>query len=293
MKRSPFLTLLPVALVAQTAAPLAPIQDRLRTEGPAIEQLVKELKLSEALERAKALLPTTVEPFDKEKIGGSYASYQRFYATARAYYLAATVSRDFGQWESALEYVKKARELSQENAVATKESLGKAIEAYKYDSLLKKGQIDGNADYIKWIKSLAKPTAEEVQQLESVKKMEEGLVNNNKWIEIFQKSIDHAEAEAKSLGNQVDPFEKMITKETDELANYKFPNDKVKYVEGIVSSKPYMETVKGWAKGDQLSFFNRLAVLDPSNKRVQKEIGLLTGQPVEEPAPTPKGKKKK
>lgn len=281
---------LPAALVAQ--APATPAANPLvafQKEAPAVEQLLASYQNLEALQKAETLLPETVAPFDGSNFSAAYNSYLRLWATSRLHALAGKAAQSAGQWEKALEYYKKAVEIGKGNAASTAEHLGKGIEAYKEDIAVKKGQLEGNADYIKELRAKTDPNADEKQQLEAVKGWEDGIVTNEKWMGNFQKAIDHAKADAASLEAYIPAVEKQIADQLDQLEKYRFKNDKVKFVEGVVSSKPYMDQIKAMEKADQAAFFYRLAVLDPANKRVQREIDLLAGKsPAAEAA---KGKK--
>jgi tetratricopeptide (TPR) repeat protein len=292
MKLTRLLPLVPFALVAQAPPAQPSMGERFRTESPVIEKMLADLQYPEALQRAEALVATPAEPFDKTRTPTGYASYQRFWATGRAYFLAANAARMNGLWEKARDYYQKALDVAKENVVGTREVLTRGIADLKADTLAKRGQIDGNADYIKWIKSLPKPSSEELQQLELIKKMEEGITNNDKWIGLFNKAMEHTEAEAKSLATHPEAMAKEIAAQEEQLENYKFKNDKVKFVEGITSSKPYMDSIRAMAKPDALYNLYRLSVLDPENKRILREIDILLGKPVG-PEPLPVKPKKK
>lgn len=291
MKRIAFFAL-PAALVAQApATPAANPLAAFQKEAPAVEQLLSALQYAEAQQKAESLLPAEVAPFDGSNFSAAYNSYLRLWATSRLYTLAGKAAQSAGQWEKALEHYKKAVEIGKGNATSTAEHLGKGIQAYKDDIQVKKGQLEGNADYIKELRAKTNPNADDKQQLESVKGWEEGIVTNEKWMANFQKAIDHAKADAASIEPYVTSVEKQIADQIDQLDKYKFKNDKVKFVEGVVSSKPYMDQIRSMGKPDQAAFFYRLAVLDPSNKRVQREIDTLAGKAVAA-EPAPKGKKK-
>lgn len=294
MTRHLLLLATPALLVAQAPAP-APVNyiAVFQKEGPAIDQLLKDLKFQEALEKAEGLLPKEVAPFDKATFGGAYNSYLRLWATSRLYAQAGKAAQACGQWEKSLEHFKKAVEIGKGNAESTKDILGKGIEAYKQDILGKKGMIEGNAEYVKRLKELQSPTEDEKKQIAMVDQWHADIATAEKWQSNFQKAIDHAKADADSIAQNVPAVEKFISDETETLDKYKFKNDKVKYVEGIVSSKPYLDSIRtNLPKGDQLSFFLRLAVLDPANKKVQQQIDLLQGKATAPLAPEKPAKKK-
>lgn len=295
MRRSLAL-LIPAALVAQAPAPQATYNasERYRTDSPAVEKLLAEFQYPEALAKAESLLPPegAIPAFDKEKAGGAYNSYATYYAIGRLYFNAGRAAQYCGQWEKAQDYFAKALDIAKKNAVATKEALTKHIENLQHDTKLRKGQLDGNADIIKDLREKqGKGTMneEEKQQMEMVKGLEAGVASNEKWAGNFQKAIDHAAGEAKVLESYPTDLKTQIEKQAEDLEKYKFKNDKVKFVEGCVSNKAYVESIRAMAKPDALAFFYRLAVLAPENKKVQSEIDRLLGKAPEPPAK--KGKK--
>ncbi len=292
--RRTLVLLAPAVLLAQVPAPQPTFNasERFRLEYPAVEKLLSEFQYPEALAKAETILPPegSIPAFDKERAGGTYSSYATYYAIGRLYFVAGRAAQYSGQWEKAFEFFTKARDISKQNADATKEAFTKHLEGLNYDSLLKRGQLEGNADVIKELKEKeAKGTLndEEKQQIELVKGLESGLANNLKWADNFKKAMDHAAAEAKSMESYPDDLKKQIDQQIEDLDKYKFKNDKVKFIEGYMASKPYIDQLRALDKGNALANLYRFKVLSPENKKVQAEIDRLLGK-----APEPvKGKR--
>lgn len=288
--------LIPAALFAQAPAPQAAYNasERFRNDSPAVEKLLAEFQYPEALAKAESLLPPEggIPAFEKDKAGGTYNSYLTYYAIGRLYFNAARAAQYSGQWEKAQDYFSKALDIAKKNAAASKEAFGKHIENLQYDTKLRKGQLDGNADIIKELREKqGKGTLaeEEKQQMEMVNGLEAGVASNEKWAGNFQKAIDHAAGEAKNFESYPSDLKKQIDQEIEDLEKYKFKNDKVKFVEGYLSSKPYMDQLRALDKTNSLANLYRFRTLSPDNKKVQAEIDRLLGKTPEPPAK--KGKK--
>ncbi len=292
--------LIPAVLMAQAPAPQAAYNasERFRTEGPALDKLLAEFQYPEALAKAESLLPPdgALPAFEKVKAGGTYASYATYYAIGRLYFNAGRAAQYCGQWEKALEYFTKAKDVAKQNADLSKEAFKEHIANLKQDTLLRKGQLDGNADVIKELREKeAKGTlnAEEKQQMDMVKSMDTGIASNEKWSANFQKAVDHAAGEAKAMESYPGDVKSQIDAQIEDLDKYKFKNDKVKFVEGYMASKPYMDQLRAMDKSNALANLYRFRVLSPDNKKVQAEIDRLMGKTVETSAPAKKDKKGK
>ena len=77
--------------------------------------------------------------------------------------------------------------------------------------------------------------------------------------------------------------------EEELLATYKFKNDKVKFVEGVMASKNYFDA---YSENQKIQALYRLNVLSPDNKAVLRAIEVLQGKAAPEPKAKPTPKKK-
>lgn len=281
-------SLLPAALVAQ--APEVPLGQALRAAIPEVQQLLKEYKSREALARVEGILPATVPAWaDRTKPQEAYQSYMAYREYVQAFSLAAEAASFSGHWEKAMEYFTKARDLSKLNSEAVNEAFPPVVAYYKDMAARSKQTLEDNADFIKSLRSKANPDPGEKQQLDLIKGEEEAIQKNLKSADLFAGFLDTAKKEAAYYGSLYEQMAKQVESEKENLATYKFKDDKVKYVDGIMSAKGFIEKAAP-EKTDRVRYLYRLNVLDPKNQKVlrmlETETGLKLGA-----APEPKGKK--
>lgn len=277
------------ALSAQAPAPS--LGEQVRATRPAVEKLMAELKFQEALRQAQALLPATRPAFDKTNNQTMVASCVRAIELGQAYRLAVEAADAAGQWEKALEYAKEAKAIAGENYAVVQQPFEKMVTYYNEAEAKAKQVLVDNADRIKELKAKQNLDPGEKQELDLALGVEKEVVDDAKWAKFFQTYVNAAKEETTAYDPLISVMEKKLQGEADQIAEYKAgKGDKLKWVEAVVSSPAYLE-----AQGDKagkMRFLSRLAVIDPDNKKVQRQIDLLTGKAVE-PAPRQIVRKKK
>ena len=284
-----------VALVAQ--APAQPgLSAELRAALPEAQKLVTEFKAREADAKLTALLPAEVPAWDKTGPQTQFASYTAYREFTYAFFLGAQAADAAGNWEKALERFQKARDLAKINADSVKATFPLIVDYYNNLAEGSKKTLGENADFIKELRAKANPDPGDKQQLELIKGEEESIEKNLKSAQVFAGYIEGAQKEADYYAKFCEGEETQIKDQLDQLDKYKFKNDKGKFVEGIMSSKTYLDQTFP-DKVEKARYLYRLNVLDPSNRKVIKELEQLTGVSVEaapsdEPSAS-KGKKGK
>lgn len=291
MRTSAFLfsVLAPAALVAQAPAPS--LGDRVKAERPAVEKLMAEFNPTEAMKRAEALLPAARPAFDKANNQTLVQSCGTFLDLAEAYRLATEAADAAGAWEKALEYAKAAQSLAVECAASVKEPFTRTVAYYTQSEARAKQVLAENDDRIKELKAKTNLDPGERQELDLALGVEKEVVDSAKWVKFFQTYLDVTKRESEAYDPLVKVMEGKLKSEADQVADYKAgKGEKAKWVDAVISTPAYLE-----AQGDKAGkarWLNRLAVLDPENKKVQHQLDLLSGKAVAAPAkPVKKGKK--
>ncbi|MBK9795514.1 MAG: hypothetical protein IPP58_03300 [Holophagaceae bacterium] len=290
MRTSTLLSLLlvPAALLAQAPAPGPTLGDRVKAERPEVEKLLVELKFSEALARATALLPSTKPAFDKTDNQTLVRSVSANLDLASAYRLAAEAADSAGAWEKALEHAKAAQTLAQESFQGVKEPFGNTVAYYKQMGARAKQVLEENDIRLKELKAKSVPDPGEKQELELASGVEKEVVDSAKWVTFFQTYLDVTKRESTAYDAIVKVMEDKLKGEATQVEDYKAgKGDRLKWVEAVVSSPAYLE-----AQGDKAGkarWLHRLATIDPESKKVQHQLNLLNGKAVA--PPVKKGKK--
>jgi len=284
-----------VVLVAQ--APAQPgLSPELRAVLPEAQKLVAEFKPREADAKISGLLPAEVPAWDKSGPQTQFASYTAYREYIYAYFLAGQAADAAGYWEKAVERYQKARDLAKVNAESVKASFPLIVEYYNNLVIGSKKTLEENADFIKTLRAKANPDEGDKQQMELIKGEEDSIEKNKKSGQLFADYIENAKKEADYYAKFCTEEEAQVKDQLDQLEKYKFKNDKVKFVDGIMSSKSFLDQ-QFPEKVEKVRYLYRLNVLDPSSRKVARELEQLTGvslglAPSEE-KPTPKGKKGK
>jgi len=300
--RNGILGILPlVSVVALAQAPPVPppappaatqpfAQQRFMAEQAELDRLITELKPREALARVEAMLPTTPEPFDKKDLKSALDSYQRNAVLVRAYSFAGKAAFAAGYWERALEFDTKSGDVAKQNYEDSKVAFGSAAENLRAAIAQNKQVIDETAKDIEAIKAKANPDPGEKQQLDLVEQTKAVITSNEKWVKICEDNVEACKKTQDYYAPKAAETAEWIKKEAEQLASYKFPNNKVKYVEGIISSAKFMAQFQD--KQSKIQYLYRLNVLDPDNKKVEREISVVQGKAVPpETKPKHPGKK--
>jgi len=284
---------MPAALVAQAPAPAPALAlgDRVKAERPGVERLMAELNCAEAQKRAEALLPATRPTFDKANNQTLVQSCGTFLDLAEAYRLATEAADSAGAWEKALEYAKAAQSLAVECAAGVKEPFTKTVTYYTQAGVRAKQVLEENDARIKELKARTNLDPGERQELDLALGVEKEVVDCAKWVKFFQTYLDVTKRESEAYDPLVKVMEGKLKSEADQIADYKAgKGEKTKWVDAVISTPAYLE-----AQGDKAGkarWLNRLALLDPENKKVQHQIDVLSGKVPTTPAkPVKKGKK--
>lgn len=285
------LTTLPVVMAAQAPAEV-PLAQRLRTDRPDIERLLEAFQPKEALAKAEALVPAQAPAWDKTDGGTQYKSYLALQDQAAAYFLAYRASVAAGQWEKALEMVKKAQGCMTLNATEAAALFPKIADAYQARVNQNRAALKADETYIKELKAKANPDAGDKQQLDLVAGLEKSIPEDEKWAKAFQGFVESAKKDATRYDPWVKAMEERLKVEEAQIAEYKAgKGEKSKWVEAIVSNPSYLENFAD--KRDRIDFLFRLSVLDPSNTKVEREIDVQLGKVPPTPTKAPKKKAKK
>ena len=276
------LLLCSAALIAQTPAPIG-LAPELRAALPEAQKLVTELKAREADAKLGGLLPAEIPAWDKTGPQTQFASYTAYREYTYAFFLGAQAADAAGYWEKALERFQKARDIAKINADSVKATFPLIVDYYNTLVTSSKKTLEENADFIKELRAKANPDVGDKQQLDLIKGEEEGIGKNIKSAQVFAGYIESAQKEADYYAKFCVEEEAQIKDQLDQLEKYKFKNDKAKFVEGIMSSKTFLDQQFS-EKSEKVRYLYRLNVLDPSSRKVVKEIEQLTGVSLPVPA---------
>lgn len=280
--------LLPAALVAQAPAAAPSLGDRVKAERPVVEQLMKDLNAPEAQARAEALLPATRPTFDKSSNQTLVQSVAVNLDLAEAYRLAAEAADAAGAWEKALEYGKAAQSLAMESYEGVKEPFAKTVTYYKQLGARAKQVLEENDARIKELKAKKDLDPGERQELDLALGVEKEVVDDAKWVDFFQTYIDVTKRESEAYDPLVKVMEEKLKGEATQIEAYEAgKGEKTKWVEAVISTPAYLERFAD--KIGKAQWLNRLAVLDPENKKVQRQLDIVHGKEV---APAPRRGKK-
>lgn len=276
------LVLCSAALFAQ--APAQPgLSAELRAALPEAQKLVAEFKAREADAKLGALLPAEVPGWDKTGPQAQFASYTAYREYTYAFFLGAQAADAAGYWEKALERFQKARDISKTNADSVKATFPLIVDYYNGLVASSNRTLEENADFIKELRAKTNPDEGDKQQMDLIKGEEESIGKNQKSAQVFAGYIESAQKEADYYAKFCVEEEAQIKDQLDQLEKYKFKNDKAKFVEGIMSSKTFLDQQFS-EKSEKVRYLYRLNVLDPSSRKVIKEIEQLTGVTLPVPA---------
>jgi hypothetical protein len=294
MRPMPFLVLVSApALVIHAPAQEATVGQRLRTERPEIERLINELQPREALVKAEALLPASKSAFDKTNPQTMYMSYASSLSLSQAHQLAFKAALAAGQWEKALEYVKKAKEIAVENYTSVREPFNLIARDSKAVAEQTRKSLKEHESYIETLKAKTDPDPSDKQQLELVALEIKNIEASEKRAAAFEDFIKTAKADSEYYDRFVAFADKQLKDEAAQIEEYKAGKGvKTKWVEAIISNPSTYSAYTD--KKDLLGFLYRLNVLDPENKKVLHQIDIVLGKATATPEKKQtKGKQKK
>lgn len=282
LRHLPVLLAVPAA-VLPCAAQEANLGQKLRTERPEIERMINELQPREALARVEALLPAAKPAFDKTSPQTMYMSYASMLSLSQAYHLAFKAANAAGQWEKALELIKKAQEVGSDNYAGVKEPFKLIAQDSRAMAERTRANLKENEPYINHLKAIPNKDASDLQQLELVEKEKKNIEELDKRAQAFEGFIEVAKADSERYQPFVAYIEKQIKEQETQIAEYKpGKGDKGKWVEAVIANPQTYASIT--EKRDLLGFLYRLNTLDPENAKVLREIDVVLGKA----APAPK-----
>lgn len=269
------------------------LSQRFKAESPAINQLMAGFDSKQALAKAEAMIPANKPEFDKSSPAKGVSSSQEFGTLMNIYTIAGKAAVSSGDWDKAVGYFRKAKEIAGENASGTATALAPAMEMWKKAETTGKAYLEeGSARWKELLEKASRTESEEVE-LKNFKTHEENVKKGPAAVKQLQDIVDGLKEDADHFDGPITGVEKSIKAEKDQIDSPQFKGDKVKYVNAVLNPTN-LDTRT--TKADKISFVNRLLFLDPTNKKSLKQLDVLLGKAPAEPekkkAPS-KGKKKK
>lgn len=284
----------PEAHPAASSAATDALVQTLRTAIGETQEILKASRPREAQAKLAPLLAAPVPSWDRVDPQAQSNSRVIYSLYGFIFHLAGKAFDAGGDWEKSLEYYNRSKELYEINAENVKATF--PLIAAHYKSLVEKSRafLAEDAEYIKTLRAKQDPDLGDTEQLVLVDREEESIVSNLKQAETFQGHVESSQKEAEYYGRFAALEESWIKAQVEELEKYQFKNNKVKFVEGIMASKGFLEKTFPELT-DRVRYLYRLNVLDPSSDKVTKEIETLTGvriEPVKREVPASKPEKK-
>lgn len=280
------------ALAAQDAAPS--LTQRFKAESPAINQLLTSLEGKQALAKAEALMPANKPEFDKSSPAKGLASSSEYGALMSIYTLAGKAAVASGDWEKAVGYFQKAKEIAGENATGAAIALAPAMEMWKKAESAGKTYLEEGAARRKELLEKASRSESEEVELKNFQTHEDNVKKGPMAVAQLKGVLDGLKEDADHFDGPIAGIEKSIKAEKEQIDSPQFKGDKIKYVNAVMN--PTNLNTRA-SQADKIGFVNRLLFLDPTNKKALKQMDVLLGKATAEPekkAPSKgKGKKKK
>lgn len=320
------------ALVAQAPAP-APLDlaQRFNSELPAVNQLLKDLKTPEALQRVEGLIPAERPPFKTGSPQDMGRSLDNAAGLVSLYRLWANVASENGLWEKAVEIQqRRARDaravlvdLEQAQAPIAAQWKQVAQDANDYitkntprqqelQAILKAVQDEVAAVNAKQKKLDEKGRKELQAQVDKFPQQQGELDQINAAIPVHRQNLANAPKVAKMLADNrrevenmiksadeaVEKAQKAVAEQKEEITH--FNTEQVMKKVKLQGNRNWVDAVlrnsenitKLGAPQQQVAFLNRLLVLDPGNPGAQKAVNALRAGEEPFPKEAPKPAKK-
>jgi hypothetical protein len=311
MRLTPYLLLPAVALVAQAPAKLDLVH-LFNTELPGINQMLKELKMQEAMIKAQGLLPVEAPKFDGSTMLSLAQSVDDTRGMGALYGLYAKTASAAGRWETAVEIQekralgaratlidfdkatiatqwKKAAQDSQDYVAkneARKQELETKVAAFKAEfediKATKKKLTKDEATAFNDRGAKIQQDEQELAQIAAALPIhQKNLVNAPKVFKIIGDTRKEIEGLIKTADEAAAKARKAIVNQNEEITQFN-TQQVIKKVK-VVGKKNWVDAVlrapenitKQGASEDQAAFLNRLLVLDPGNAGAQKALDNL------------------
>jgi len=276
-------------LVAQDQAPPT-LSQKAKAETPVINKLLADFDGKEALAKAEAMIPANKPEFDKSSPAKGIASSSEYAALISIYTLAGKAAVAYGDWDKSVGYLRRAKEIAQENAAGTTIALAPAIDMWKKAESAGKAYIEEGAARRKELQEKATRTESEEVELKNFKTHENNVKQGPVAVTQLQGILDGLKDDADHFDGPISGIEKSIKSEKDQIDSPQFKGDKIKYVNAVMNPSNLESRA---TKADKISFVSRLLFLDPNNKKAQKQMDVLLGKAPAEPEKKAPSKSKK
>ncbi|MBL0311224.1 MAG: hypothetical protein IPP78_00645 [Holophagaceae bacterium] len=278
-------------LAAQDQAPA--LAQRFKAESPAINQLLTSFEGKQALAKAEAMMPANKLEFDKSSPAKGLASSTEFGALMNIYTLAGKAAVTAGDWEKAVGYFRKAKEIAEENHAGAASALAPVMDTWRKAETAGKAFLQEGAARKKELLEKATRSESEEVELKNFKTHEDNVQKGPMVVKQLQDMVDGLKEDASHFEGPIAGIEKSIKSEKEQIESPQFKGDKIKYVNAVMNPTN-LETRA--TKTDKIGFVNRLLFLDPNNKKSLKQLDVLLGKAAPEPekkAPAKSKSKKK
>ena len=280
------LLLAPGLLDAQ-APPASPsFSQRFKAGKPDVDRLVTACEFREAFALAQTLLPEAKPVFDKSSVHGVHSSVWNNLEAGKAYLLVYQTAERAGQWEKGLDAITKALALVKEGQATAQAPLTEQVEYYTRKAASAKALLDNNAEAVKALKAKTKVEDYEQGNLDLIKGWEKEVADGEKWSKFFKYDMDMSARDVDFYTNCATALDNQIKEQRKSIDTYIHAGDTRKWVEAIVASKTYLDSITD--KGDRIALICRLAVLDPESKKVEHVMDIQMGRAAADQKPAAK-----
>jgi hypothetical protein len=319
-----------VTLVAQ-APTREDLVQRFNTELPAVNQLLKEMKPQEALEKARKLIPTTRPAVDGTSLKTIGESVDNARGLSALYGLQAKTASSCGRWEEAVEVQAQRVKALHDTLVDLTKAQGaisdqwnkvsKESAAYVAANITKKRDLEStlkalgddvaaynskkrtfDAKGIEELKARIANAPQQEQELADINTAlpihKQNLANAPKVMKILDENRKEAEGLVKAAEEAEAKARKAIADQNDEITKFN-ATQVIKKIK-VLGRKNWVNAVmrdhdnitKQGSPEEQMSILNRLMVLDPGNVSVQEALdNLKAGKDAFMKEPSKPGKK--
>jgi len=265
---------------------------RLIAAQPQLEKYLDALQPKEAIELLEGMIPDTIPDVGKgsEDPKALRAGITEISALQIMFVYLGRAQVLSGEIEKAIDSLKKAKDMADIKAAGTEDFINLQIQGMTQaveQSKVRLKEIENVLAKKKDLESKNKLKMNKLdkEQLAAITKDMPNLENQTKIcnetiekmpaaIQQMSEAISVEKANAEKFAPAIADLEDSLKKE-QELISSDFGGDKAKYVSSAVNAKGILERQK--TMQDKASFLNRLLVLDPANKDVQKQLTLLIG----------------
>lgn len=279
------------ALAAQDTAPS--LTQRFKAESPAINQLLTSQEGKQALAKAEALIPANKPEFDKSSPAKGLASSTEYGTLMSIYTLAGKAAVTSGDWEKAVTYFHKAKEIAVENHLGASAALAPAIDMWKKAESAGKTYLEEGAARRKELQEKTSRSESEEVELKNFQTHEDNVKKGPMAVKQLTGILDGLKEDSEHFDGPIAGIEKSIKAEKEQIDSPQFKGDKIKYVNAVMNPTNLATRA---TQADKVGFVNRLIFLDPANKKALKQLDVLLGKAAPEPekkAPSKSKKKKK